>query len=206
MAGAWLRLQVNDLGSGAYATVEHCQLANWRDPSQHGARGGGGALAALERRSYPPGLDTAAEGYPLGEGATTPQPGAGGSGGGGRRRPFVGWLGLRRGFGGRDGSGRGVRHAPGRRPALLDVAVKHLRPSLFDCQADLEDFVREAVLLATLQHRWPPCTGARHRSKSGSCLLRLTSRGHRHSVHESCVWDRGVSGSALRTAPASGAR
>lgn len=145
-------IKVGDLGSGAYATVEHCQLANWRDPSQHGPRGGGGALAALEQRSLPPGLDTAAEGFPLGD-DSAPRNGAGGSGGGSRRRPSVGRLGLRRGFGGRGGSGRGVRSAPGRRPALLDVAVKHLRPSLFDCQADLEDFVREAVLLATLQHR-----------------------------------------------------
>ena len=134
--------------------MEHCQLANWRDPSQHGARGsGGGALAALERRSSPPGLDTAAEGYQLSEASAAPHPGAGSGDGASRRRPSVGRLGLRRGFGGRGHSGKGVRNAPGRRPALLDVAVKHLRPSLFDCQADLEDFVREAVLLATLQHR-----------------------------------------------------
>ena len=137
-------LQVGELGSGAYATVEHCQLANWRDPSQHGACGGGGALAALERTSSPPELDAVAADL---------RHVSGGSSGSGQSRPSISRLGLRRGFGGRGGSGRGVRNASGRRPALLDVAVKHLRPSLFDCQADLEDFVREAVLLATLQHR-----------------------------------------------------
>jgi hypothetical protein len=130
------------LGSGAYATVEHCQLSNWRDPSQHGTRGGGGALAALERRSSPPEFDTVAADLRHVSGGSCS-----------RSRPSVGRLGLRRGFGGRGSSSRGIRNASGRRPALLDVAVKHLRPSLFDCQADLEDFVREAVLLATLQHR-----------------------------------------------------
>jgi hypothetical protein len=37
--------------------------------------------------------------------------------------------------------------------AACDVAVKRLRPTLFDSPTELNDFVREAVLLAGLQHR-----------------------------------------------------
>lgn len=39
-------LQVGDLGVGAYATVEHCRLTNWRDDSHHGAAAAAVASAA----------------------------------------------------------------------------------------------------------------------------------------------------------------
>lgn len=71
-------MQVEDLGYGAFATVAHCKLANWRDPA------------------------------------------AAGNGGG---------------------------------EETLDVAVKYLRAELFQHPLDVQDFVKEAVLLAGLRHR-----------------------------------------------------
>lgn len=164
------------MGSGAYATVEHCRLANWRDPSQHGARSSGIATA-LEGYSPSPGADDSA--YPRhhrvgssgGLAGGSPSSRSDGKPPSGSRRAYrsmrsFGSSGsgtsLGKVFGGGDGGGGvcggGARNSS-RPPALLDVAVKHLRPSLFDCPTDLEDFVREAVLLAGLQHRY---TSLRH--------------------------------------------
>ncbi len=80
-------MQVEDLGYGAFATVAHCKLANWRDPAASAA---GEAVAAAAN-------------------------------GGGEE--------------------------------TLDVAVKYLRAELFQHPLDVQDFVKEAVLLAGLRHR-----------------------------------------------------
>ncbi len=116
------------LGVGAYATVEHCRLINWRDDSHHGGATAAAASAAASAAAVS-GATAAAAQEPVGI------------------------------YGADGGAAVAVTLAPGlraprlRQRAALDVAVKYLRAELFTCPGDLEDFVKEAVLLAGLQHR-----------------------------------------------------
>lgn len=48
-------MQVEDLGYGAFATVAHCKLANWRDPAAAG--NGGGAVKYLRAELFQHPLD-----------------------------------------------------------------------------------------------------------------------------------------------------
>lgn len=157
---------MKDLGSGAYATVEHCQLANWQDPSQHGRRRSSSEAAAPAPASTgAASVMAAAEDMGFADDSAHPLRSRDGRSGSGS---ISGSIGGDEGGNGRTGGATGVRncnggaagktHNSGRPSARLDVAVKHLRANLFECPADLEDFVREAVLLAGLQHRWPSGT------------------------------------------------
>ena len=100
-------------------------------------------------------------------------------------------------------AGRGVVRRSSRRhmgsvPASLgaavrDVAVKRLRPTLFDSPTELNDFVREAVLLAGLQHR---CADQQQCSCRLQCMMSCPCL--------TCAWPAPAStyGHALREAAA----
>ena len=133
----WPRMmQVGTLGCGTYSTVDHCKLA-LQSPFQQADAG-----------------STDSENGPWNSSAARAAAG--------RSQAAAGHGTCNGLYGRRYGSGschNGITPVS-LGTAACDVAVKRLRPTLFDSPTALDDFVREAVLLAGMQHRCAHCAPA----------------------------------------------